>query len=251
MTPKVSVLLASFGEQSQRYLNLCFRSLEAQTMQDFEVIHVSSGPFSPNPTGNRTRRHIHSPDRLHFPEAIDMAYKYSAPSSECILLLNDDVIMQKNCLRLLYETTMAAQTCILNPKSNCDDNGRFYASEGRFFKLQYRIEEMEELYKDVIDFNNDRQPFLIVKQPQVHFYCTMMTRKCWNDVGGIDVNLKTGFDDADFCLRARAKGYFPVIAMHAYALHGSGVSADLHITQEDRAFNEKYFNEKHAFGVER
>lgn len=246
-TPKISVLLASYGPQSQRYLDLCFKSLAAQTFKDFEVIHVSSGEYLPHhlTVGPMNLRHEHSPGRLHFPSAIAEAYELSDPDTEYILLLNDDVIMQKHCLEVLLMTLKAAPWTIVNPKSNCDDNGRFYCSLTPFEALQYRIDDMEKLCDSVIDFHSNQTDFLLVRQPQVHFYCTLMTRKCWTDVGGIDTNLKTGFDDADFCKRAVQKFYSPCIAMHAYALHGSGVSADIHITQEDRDFNQKYFFEKH------
>lgn len=258
---KISVLLASYGAQSRRYLDLCFRSLAAQTFGEFEVIHVSSGEFDPwRPDSKKehcksiTREifsefpsisgiHYHSYERLHFPAAIAKAYERTDPDTEYIMLLNDDVILQEDCINRLLNTVKLGPM-IVNPQSNCDDNGRFYLSGSPFTKLQYRIEEMEELYPEVIKYDNLIRP-LLFRQPQVHFYCTMMTRKCWEEVGGIDVNLKTGYDDADFCLRAKQKGYEPVIAMHAYALHGSGVSADIHLTQDDRAFNEKYFMAKH------
>jgi GT2 family glycosyltransferase len=212
------------------------------------VIHVSSGDFKPKVSEHEKiralRKYTHSDKRLHFPEAIHWAYEASDKNSECILLLNDDVIMDKDCLDVLYKDTVN-RPFIMNPRSNCDDNGRFYWTHTPFDKVQYRIDDMERLCDQVIS-GVDKYPPMLVKQPQVHFYCTMMTRKCWDDVGGIDTNLKTGFDDADFCLRAKAKGYVPVVAMHAYALHGSGVSADIHLTPEDRAFNEKYFMEKHS-----
>ncbi len=249
MTPKISILLASYGPQSQKYLDLCFKSLEAQSFQDFEVIHVSSGDYEPQMKWGTDDKHYHSWPRLHFPAAVAKAHELSNPKSEFIMLLNDDVILTKHCVSQLY-TAARSGPFLVNPASNCDDNGRFYWRYfDKFSKLQYRIEEMEQIYHAVVDFVPD-QNFLLVKQPQVHFYCTMMQRRIWDVVGGIDANLKTGFDDADFCLRAQEFGVVPVIAMHAYALHGSGVSADLHLSQEDRAFNQKYFIEKHKMTVD-
>jgi GT2 family glycosyltransferase len=243
---KISILMASYGPQSQKYLDLCFRSLEAQTFKDFEVIHVSSGDFEPKswkPAASLERGvFAHSKERLHFPAAIAKAYELSDKSSETILLLNDDVIMQKDCLKKLYDVA-TKMPCLVNPRSNCDDNGRYYISTSPFTKLQYRSDEMESLFNQVIEYE-DYYPFTLIRQPMAHFYATMMTRKIWDDVGGIDVNLRTGFDDQDFSHRANQKGYFSCIAMHAYALHGSGATADPHLSQEDRKFNEDYYREK-------
>lgn len=255
--PNISVLIASYGPQSDRYLDLCYRSLTKQQIPHcdfFEVVHVSSGDYEPGkvalgewfPDGECVGFDViqhHSKKRLHFPAAIAKAYELSNKESDCIMLLNDDVILQKDCIGKMYDLAMKGPL-IVNPRSNCDDNGRFYWSMSPFPSLQYRIEAMEKLFDQVVNYEA-YHPFLVVKQPQVHFYATMMQRKIWDDVGGIDTRFLTGFDDTNFCVRAIKKGYQPVIAMHAYALHGSGVSADLYLTPEDRQFNEDLFREIH------
>ncbi len=76
------------------------------------------------------------------------------------------------------------------------------------------------------------------------FFCTAMTRKTWNDVGGIDTALKTGQDDLDFCLRAMEVGIRPYVCLDAFVFHYSGSTADIHLTDDDRSFNINHFNEK-------
>ncbi len=249
MANKLSILIASFGPQSQRYLNLCFKSLEAQTFQDFEVVWISSGDFKPTYQSQPGRRFtmgkgFHVPERLHFPAAIAKAYELSDPNSEYVLLLNDDVVMARTCIEKLYHVASRVP-CLVNPRSNCDDNSRFYYTDSPFKEVQYKIDEMEKLADSAINFE-DHYPFTLLKQPMVHFYCTMFSRKMWEDVGGIDIILRTGFDDRDMSMRAVEKGYVPLIAMHAYALHASGATADLHLSQSDRNFNLEYFKQKHG-----
>lgn len=246
---KISVLIACFGEQSQRFLDLCLKSLNSQTVQDFETIVVSSGDFRVNASMREwNTKHFHVPERMHFPKAITFAYSQSNPESECILLLNDDAVMARSCIEKLYEASRKIPV-IVNPRSNCDDNSRFYWTHTPFDKLQYTIEEMEVLCDKAISFE-DNFPLALVKQPMVHFYTTMMQRKIWEDVGGVDVNYLSGFDDRDFCIRATKKGYVPLIAMHAYCLHASGSTADPHLSQNDRNFNEEYFKQKFSIGQE-
>ncbi len=244
--PKLSILLASYGSQSQRFLDLCFRSLEAQSFKDFELIWVSSGEFKPTYPGEYVFRGTahHSPERMHFPAAISKCYELSDPKSEYLLLLNDDALMAKTCIEKLYYVASRVSG-LVNPRSNCDDNSRFYYTNSPFNKLQYKIDEMEQLADQAINFE-DNYPFTIIKQPMIHFYCSMLSRKIWEATGGIDINLKTGFDDQDMCIRADKKGHPSLVAMHAYCLHASGATADEHLSQNDRNFNQEYFNQKHG-----
>lgn len=235
----ISIMLASYGPQSQRYLDLCFKSLKAQTLQEFEIIHVSSGEFKPK---SQAHNHIHSYERLHYPAAVAKAYENTKPNYPLILFLNDDVILNKECLYKMAKTLELGRF-IINPMSNCDDNGRFYLSSSKFNKLQYRIDEMEKLCYDVIEHKHEF-PFFLFPMPQAHLYCSMMRRDDYEKIGGIDIKYLTGFDDKDLSLRAKKQGVNPMVASHAYALHGSGVTADLHLTVEDRRFNQNYFMEK-------
>lgn len=237
----ISILLASYGPQSQRYLDLCFKSLKAQTFQDFEVIHVSSGEFKPS---SQATQHFHSNERLHYPSAVAKAYEHSNPANPFILFLNDDVILNKRCLFYMVNAS-ALGNMIINPLSNCDDNGRFYLTETKFNKLQYRIDEMEQICDDVVTHEHEF-PFLLFPMEIAHLYCSMIRRETYEAIGGIDTAYRTGFDDRDLSNRAKRVGANAMVFTKAYALHGSGVSADLHLTLDDRQFNQKYFMEKHV-----
>jgi GT2 family glycosyltransferase len=237
---KVSVLLASYGPQSQRYLDLCYKSLEAQTYQDFEVIHVSSGEFCPTPIPRAKHHHVGS--RLHYPGAVAKAYQESNPESEFILFLNDDVILNKFALERLIRAS-GLGNLMINPMSNCDDNGRSYVSLMEYKQLQYRIDEMEAICDKVIQ-DEHHYPFLLFSQEIAHLYCTLIRRDDYERIGRIDTSYLTGFDDRDLSVRAKKLGILPVVAADAYCLHGSGVTADIYLTTDERKFNQQYFLEK-------
>jgi GT2 family glycosyltransferase len=243
MTPEISVLLATYSTDgsNQEYLDLCLKSLAAQTYQNFEVVLVSSGFELPRVKQEKVF-HFHSKDRLHFPAAIKAANLLSNKGSKFIFLLNDDVILNKFCIDRLH-SVVAANDLFVNPHSNCDD-GRFYISNLPYNKVQYRIDEMKSLCDEIIQREEWYPPFLLF-QDIVHFYATMMRRDTYERLGGIDENFKTGFDDRDLSWRAQSEGIKSAIYLPAYALHASGVSADKYLSQEDREFNQNYFIKKH------
>lgn len=247
----ISILLATFSNDnaSQRYLDLCLRSLAAQTEINFEICLVSSGKYKPstgdNPLILSRLKHKHFYEQTHFPMAVAKAYEMTDKKTEFIMFLNDDTVLNMDCIRHMKEVC-SLWPMLVNPKSNCDDNGRFYISDTPFNKLQYRIDELEEIANRVM-YAIPPQPKLVVFQDRIHLYCSMMKRELYDKVGGIDTNYLTGFDDSDLSYRARKAGIVPSVAMHAYCLHASGVTADKYLTNEQRQFNEKYFKKK--FGV--
>ncbi len=251
---KLSILIASYGPQSQQFIDLAYKSLEAQTFQDFEVIHVSSGDFKPVTKSLVCIQHFHSNARMHYPEAISRAYEISDSSSEFIFLMNDDVILHKDCLKSLVEISEKTNI-IANPMSSCC-NGRFYQAPLGFFdkksgsprlyqKNQYKFHDMSENVDDIIHRSIVHSAMFFYTN-MVCFFATMMRRTAWEKLGGIDTKFKTGYDDQDMSLRARKVGIPCGIVTNAFCFHFSGTSADLHLSQEDRAHNVQYFNQKHG-----
>lgn len=245
MNPKVSVLLATYSNDgtNQEYLDLCLESLDKQVFKEFEVILISSGSYIPK-QHDMVDVHQHINEQTHYPKAVSLAYEASNKDSEFILFLNDDVILNKYCIEHLYEGSKLGNF-LLNCMSNCDDNGRFYSSIMPYIKLQYRIDEMKQLAESVIT-KEDLYPPLLVFQNIIHLYCTMVRRSDYEQIGKIDKTFLTGFDDTDLSLRAVRLGIRPAFLTNAYALHGSGVTADKYLTNEQREFNHKYFESKHG-----
>ncbi len=252
---KLSILTASYGSQSQAFINLCYRSLAAQTFQDFEVIHVSSGDFKPQiPELGLNSKHCHSDDRMHYPKAIDYAYRLSDAQSEYIFMLNDDVILHKDCLQSMINFLERSADVILNPMSSCcngrvyqaplgftDENGKQYF----YSKNHYDFYSMSENADNIIHRSFVHSPMFFPME-QVWFFATMLKRSVWKKVGGIDPEFRTGFDDQDMSLRARKAGINVGIFTGASVFHFSGSTADTKLSQEDRDWNVKYFKEKHG-----
>lgn len=240
---KVSVLLAHYHESAQPFLTACLRSLERQTFRDFETILVSSNHESAK--SHVPDKAFHSATRLHFPAAIEKAYSMSDPSSEMILLLNDDAIMSKTCLEnLVYTMDSTPGEMILGARSNCGPimgwyqtvSGFIFDGHARTLGSQFRYPDIEPYIVNIIE-NAIEYPFGLIQLPFSPFFCTLIRRSTYEKVGRINPNFKTGSDDKEFADRARKHGIGCYMALHAAVAHASGVTADLSLTDEDRRFN--------------
>jgi GT2 family glycosyltransferase len=255
MSKRLSIILATYGQQNQKYLDDCLESLSFQSFKDFEVLLVSSGEYVPAYSSWKKYfkiEHLHNHERMHFPEAVHLAYQKTDPSSEYLMLLNDDIILNKNCLHhMMLVVEKAGFESVVNPASNCDVGRRYivdleleFNHQHYFFsKAQYKYDEIHDQRAVIMEGNYHPSPMLIFTQ-WVAFYATLMKRSTWEKVGGIDFRYRTGKDDLDFCLRAQKHNIHSTICMHAFALHYSGTTADIFLSDEDREFNEVYFSNK-------
>lgn len=256
MAKNLSVILATYGPEGQKFLDLCLDSLSIQTYTDFNVILVSSGDYVSEYKPDHYRfeiKRMHSHQRFHFPKAVHEAYKYVEADTENILILNDDIILNKTFIHnMVNALRFKGAEFILNPASNCDRGRLFWKDfeikyNNKLFYYnthQYKYEDID-MYDQMRIMHGD-----YMAEPNIAFtnwcafYATMMKKSTWDKVGGIDPEYRTGKDDLDFCLRAKKFGIQSALCMHAFALHFSGATADLYLTDEDRSFNEKHFELK-------
>ena len=65
--------------------------------------------------------------------------------------------------------------------------------------------------------------------------CTLMRRKVWDEVGGLDEAFKVAFNDVDLCMRIRKAGYLVVWTPFAELYHYESKSRGLEDTPEKQA----------------
>ncbi len=249
----MDIIIATYGPDGQKFLDDCLQSISRQTCKDYQVYLISSGDFKPAINSSVDVIHKHFLGRLHYPAAVHEGVKLG--NSEHILLCNDDIIMNKDLVDRMVNRLTHEPNLIINPLSPCS-NGRFYVMPLGFKKrdFQFVFDSNKYSHSDISPHHVDDiiesgglVPYPVGGKIPVKFcafFCTAMTRKTWNDVGGIDTALKTGQDDLDFCLRAAEIGIKPVVCFDSFAFHYSGSTADIHLTDEDRKFNVNHFNEK-------
>lgn len=250
--PLVTIIICTYLEQNQKYLDLAFNSINRQTHKNIEVVLVSSSRSKPVVRCIHPVHKVHSEERWHYPRAVFEGYKQVKENSEFILLLNDDAFMHESCIEDLVNG-MGDSEMILNPLSPCSNAAFYYARIGFIdergmlipIKQQNVYEEIAP-YADRIMTHAYRYPPLIFFTTFSPFFCTLIKKKTWDKIGGIDPTFKTGQDDLDFGIRAARMGIRCATLASAFVMHFSGRSASSSLTDEDREFNINYFNQKHG-----
>lgn len=243
----ISIIVATYLKENQRYLDLCLESISRQTYRDFEVILVSSGEHIPTHP-DWVKAH-HSPERLHYPEAINFGQKFTDQSSKYLMLMGDDAFMTETALEDMVRT-MGDSQFIANPVSNCDNSSFYnlilgYEKDG-FQQMKqrfYRYDDLKDVFEPMMKSRSVYAPG-IIQRPFVCFYATIIPRSVWNKVGELDPNFKTGQDDADYCKRAINMGIPSGVILNAIIWHFGGVTADVALNNEIRSKNIEYYRQK-------
>lgn len=237
----LSILVTAYLPKSRPYLDLCMQSIEHASLEgagDVEVLIVAPKSYAPKyakaTTISPPEEHYHNPRALNF--GIEQA------RGDVLLVLNDDVILTKNSIGHMLEVSKFAPTAIVMPMGNDQQNA---------YHLQVPHVMSGPLPRDgrcpaghVLMNAESLYPPGIILPDTLCMYAFMMHRKFHYEVGPFDENLKTGFDDTDYCLRAKLKGGVLAISMASLVYHFGGVSADSTLTPEIRSSNEKYFRQK-------
>ena len=159
---------------------------------------------------------------------------------EYFFLINDDVILTRDCLQPLVATLQEKAIGQFMPIGN-DMQGRYFFPE---FALKLNLASAEASERNLMNAENHRQPGLIIADT-LCLYAQLISRRVWDDVGPFDENL-TGQDDIDYSLRVRQKGYINAIELSSLVWHFGGVSAALTLTDEKRKIAMETFNKKWA-----
>ena len=91
-----------------------------------------------------------------------------------------------------------------------------------------------------IGFPGDHPAVNVSRQFQVVTgACMLVRRTVWDQLGGLDLGYRNGWEDVDFCLRARAAGHEVHYCHRSVLYHLESVSRDV-LAPEERANRERY-----------
>ena len=77
--------------------------------------------------------------------------------------------------------------------------------------------------------------------------CLLMRRSVYEEIGGMDMGYQVAFNDADFCMRIRSKGYLIVFTPFAELIHDESKSRGIEDTPEKA---ERFESEVQRFKAE-
>lgn len=245
--PKVSIIVTAYLPESKPYLDNCMRSIQNldYPKEQIETLIVTPSWYKPE-YENAKVIHPTMGSAYHNPVAVNFGMNAASKDSKFLMMLNDDVILTRECLRNMVRSAGEADVCLAST-SNCDNHG-FYqlAFPYGLTERQYRIEEIGDRVNQLMNCQS-LYPSGFIYPNTLYLYANLYPRKVWERVGPFDENFKTGFDDTDWCLRAQRAGVKLAICLDALIWHCSGASADKTMGKLDsdiRAENEKYFRQK-------
>ena len=142
---------------------------------------------------------LESPAALPFAKAINMAASVpDAREADWLLLLNNDLILRPGFFAALDEMIEHHYDIIgaklLYPDGRIQHYGGWLTLDSSpFHVLRYQPADHKQAQQP--------RPY-----PWVTFACAAIRRSVWDDLHGLDEAYVNGFEDVDFCLRAREAG---------------------------------------------
>lgn len=249
-SPLVTVIVTTHLDENAEYLRLCLWSISQSEGVPFETIVVSGAPSVPIVPDGMTA--VHDPLLNTGDKKINRGIALSDPNSKYFLIVSDDVMLTKHTMAGLVRS-VGDQRVIAIPSSN-GDNGSQFATSFQLTKegtnsittwelpLHLNAEDVQGWEEAIRDFPLQRQ--LMVVMDYVTFFCPLIPRKVWEQVGELDPRLHTRHNDQDYCYRAREKNIPSVIDFSVFALHFGSKTLNIVAPESERNAASKVFWDK-------
>ncbi len=167
-----------------------------------EMVVVSSGPNVADVKKDGQPKYIYKfiywPPHLHYAEANNLGVKRS--SGDILLLVNDDVILEPGTVQKMLDSMNEHQADILGIRL-LQPNGLIAHGGVVFFRDQIAGNRYCLHPGDLPAANVSEETAAVT------FAVAMIKRSVWEALGGLDEGFKSMFEDVDFNLRAKEKGY--------------------------------------------
>ena len=219
----ISVIIPNYN--GIKFIENCLLSILKQSLSNFETIVVDNGSTDGSPELIREQfpwvRLIRLKKNTGFARAANIAIRKS--SSEYVVLLNNDTVVNKNFIENLYKAidnkkdvfSYQAKMVNLYNKEVMDSAGDFYSILGWGFSYGKD--------KPAADFIKDREIFSSCAGAAIY------RRRIFNEIGLFDERHFCYLEDLDLGYRAKLAGYKNRFCPQALVYHaGSGTTGSRH-----------------------
>lgn len=249
--PLISILIPT--RNMADILDNCLQSIfNKSTYRNFEIIIIDNGSDEQQTFDLFAKWKQIEPKRIRV-ERIDIPFNYSrlnnlaatSTNGELILLLNNDIEvittnwLQEMASHALRSSIGAVGACLLYPDNTIQHAGVILGLGG--------IAGHGHKYFESHNYGYFSRLHMITNYSAVTAACLMVRREVYLEVGGLEEQLQVAFNDVDFCLKIREKGYYNVWLSHVKLYHHESKSRG----QEDTPEKQERFRREQDFMRER
>ena len=233
---KVTIIIPT--RDNPLLLQRCIGSIESQTSYpNYEILIVDNGS-SDETTLEYLRRTPHRVLRddgpFNYARLNNRAGREA--DGEYLLLLNDDTeVLSGDWLTAMVEHAQRPEVGAVGAKL-IYPNGRIQHA-GVILGLGGVAGHFQDVSAGHIDIAYPNFPNTIRNYSAVTGACMMVRRDLYHEIGGLDEeNLPVGFNDIDFCLRLRQKGYLIVYTPLGMLEHRESATRSKHVDEREVAY---------------
>jgi GT2 family glycosyltransferase len=213
MKMKVSVVIPNWN--GKHWLKICLPTLRRQTFKDFEVIVVDNGSSDGSEEYMRRFfpefRVVRLKKNLGFAGGVNKGIEASV--GENIVLVNNDMKLDKYFLKYLYESTKMKDVGLVAAKVLQYYHSTLIDSAGDYIDIVGHANNIGRGDKNGPEYDTPRKIFLVTGG------ACLIKREVFDRVGLFDEDYFAYFEDVDLSLRAQYAGFKAVYQPKAVVYH--------------------------------
>ena len=218
---KVAVIIVNWNKYD--FTTKCIKSVLKNSYKNFRIILIDNeykiDGFS-DIIKNKKIHLIKNEINHGFSRAVNQGIKYSLQKKyDYVLLLNNDTLIQKDLIKLLIKQSHTYKQKVVQPLILNFNATKIWNAGGRinnFFGIFYSRKK-NKLYKSYKKNN------LLIEW--FTGCCVLIHSDIFNEIGYFDENFFAYYEDADFSLRLKKRGYDIGLMDDSYLRHFGSISS--------------------------
>jgi O-antigen biosynthesis protein len=226
--PKISIIIPT--KDKTAILKTCIESvIQLSTYQNFEIVLVDNNSTSGDFFKQTAKWKEDYPSIFNcyrteepFNFALLMNFGASHSSGDFFILLNNDVeVITPNWMELMLEQAQRASIGVVGAKLLYPNNTVQHA--GVVIGLS---EAADHVFVGTPRYGNTYQQYLhrVTNYSALTAACLMVSKQKFDEVNGFNESFQVEYNDIDFCLRLKNKGYHHVYLPHVELYHHESIS---------------------------
>lgn len=198
--PLVSIVVLSYARP--KYLAEALESIEGQSYQNLEILVVDNPSEASPEIASIVSRHprirlIQNAENVGFAGGMNVGMK--SVSGDYVYLTEDDIVLERDCIRQLTEHAQSDPTLGLACGLMFNKRAGTIRCAGAHVSLE-RICKIEVLGSGDLDHGQFPHPFDVTYIPGAMMFAS---REQWQRLGGFRDDFFMYFEDVELCVRAR------------------------------------------------